>query len=243
MTSKYKLICFDAGFTLIKPRRELVVSVASVMAQEGLALTEDALRRAWNVANRWFWEEYHQPGNAAWGSDDGIHTTWRQYHGLMFRELGIEDEGHRLADTLIASQFSSENWEPYPDVVPALDALHSSTAKLSVISDWNSRLNDVLDELGLLKYFDFLLASGSAGVAKPSAEFYRMALSRAGVEPHDAIMIGDSYRADVLGARAAGMDAVLLARDGADNVEDVLVIRSLAEIVDLISDAGSSPRG
>jgi len=243
LTSKYKLICFDAGFTLIKPRQELWKAVAEVMAQEGLAPTEDALRRAWNAADRWFWEDYHRPDNAAWASDDTIHRTWRDYHGLMLRELGIEDIGHRLADTVIASQFSAKSWGLYPDVLPALEALHSSSATLCVVSDWSSRLSEILEELGLARYFDFLLASGSVGVAKPSAEFYRMALSRAGVEPRDAIMIGDSYRADVLGARAAGMDAVLLARDGADDVGDVLVIRSLAEMVDLISDAGSSPRG
>lgn len=211
------------------------MSVARVMAQEGLAPTEDALHRAWDVADRWFWEDYHRPGNATWASDDAIHATWRQYHGLMLRELGIEDVGHRLADMLIDSQFSADSWEPYPDVLPALDAVRSSTPKLGIISDWNSQLSGILEKHGLARYFDFLVVSGVAGLAKPSTAFFQMALAEARVAPPDALMIGDSYRADVVGAQAAGMDAILLARNGAADTSDVAVIRSLDELADTIS--------
>jgi FMN phosphatase YigB (HAD superfamily) len=54
------------------------------------------------------------------------------------------------------------------------------------------------------------------------------------VAPHQALMVGDSYEADVLGARSAGVDGVLLDRYGRYDTADVLVIRSLEELVGVV---------
>jgi putative hydrolase of the HAD superfamily len=231
---KYQLICFDAGFTLIQPRRDMAASLAAIIADEGLTPTEDALRHAWNLADRWFWEEYHRPDNTSWRSDAAIQQTWRQYHALMLRELGVDDHEYRLADAVIASHYTVANWELYSDVLPTLDALHNAQVRLGIVSDWDSNLPSILDGLHIAHYFDFALASAAAGAAKPDPAFYRMALRAAHVEPHQAVMVGDSYRADVLGARAAGMDAVLLDRLGTATTNDVPVVRSLTDILELM---------
>lgn len=226
----YRLICFDAGFTLLQPRLTMPNLLARALRANGLTPTEESLQRAWEAADRWFWDEYHRPDNHTWRSDESIRATWRQYHGLMLRELGVDDPEHRIADAIIDSQDLPDNWQLYPDVTPALRALEGRGLLLAIISDWSSRLPAILQAHGIVEHFDFVLASGAVGTAKPAPEFYRMALERSGVAPEAAIMIGDSYRADVLGARSVGMTGVLLDRRGNANGVEAPVIRSLNEL-------------
>jgi putative hydrolase of the HAD superfamily len=246
----YRLVCLDAGFTLLAPRRTLADALAGVLEERGHPVERADLRRAWDVADRWFWDEYHRPDNRTWGDDAEIERTWRAYHSLMLRELGFADRAHELLDAILASQFAADAWELYPDVEPALGELRRMGGlSIGVISDWGSNLEGILADLGLGRYVDFTLASGAVGLAKPDPAFFRLALDRAGVEAGEALMVGDSLRADVEGARAVGMEGVLLARprdtdpDGDDDhgappVEvppGTTVIRSLAELPGLVS--------
>lgn len=209
-----RLVCLDAGFTLLSPRRTLAESMAGVLEARGHPVDEASVRRAWEVADRWFWGEYHRAGNQTWVDDAAIERTWRHYHSLMLAELGHADRAHELLDAIIASQYSADAWEAYPDVVPALSRLRAIAGlRIGVISDWGSNLVGILAGLGLDGYLDFVLASGVEGLAKPDPAFFRLALDRAGVPAADAMMVGDSRRADVEGARAAGMTGVLIVRD------------------------------
>lgn len=232
---RFQLICFDAGFTLIEARRPMKASMAAVLSKAGVPPTEAALHRAWEIADRWFWEEYHRPDNDTWASDERIMATWRHYHQLMLRELGVADQDGRLVEAVAAAHFGVDNWRLYPDVVPALDAIRTLGYTIGVVSDWSSQLASICDALGISTYLNFVLASGAAGIAKPDPRFYRMAADAGGVAPHQALMIGDSYQADVLGARAAGMAALLLDRAGVAGHVDVQVIHSLAELPALLT--------
>jgi putative hydrolase of the HAD superfamily len=228
---RYRLICFDAGFTLIEPIRTTAEMLASVLVDAGIPPTEAALQRAWDAADTWFLEEYHRPGNDTWIADERIQRTWLHHHSLMLRELDVDDPGQRLAEAAIAAYAAPDNWRPYPDVAAALDALRRPGRAIGVVSDWSSRLPALLDALGIGGRVDFVLTSATAGAAKATPMFYRMALERAGVAPDAALMVGDSYEADVLGARAVGMDGVLLDRYARYDKLDVPIIRSLGELV------------
>jgi putative hydrolase of the HAD superfamily len=229
----YRLVCLDAGFTLLSPRRTLAQSLAGVLEQHGHVIGQAELQAAWEAADAWFWDDYHRPDNATWTDDALIEATWRDYHTRMLRELGMEEQ-RQLLDLVLESQFAPDAWGVYADVIPMLQELRDGGSAICVISDWGSNLEGILASLGLDRYLDFVLASGAAGLAKPDPAFFRLAAARAGVDPADAVMVGDSYRADVLGARAAGMDGVLLDRAGDATVEDVQVIRSLAELPSLV---------
>lgn len=234
---RYRLICFDAGFTLLSPKRKLGEALSEAVAEHGRTLSEEQLRGAWEAADRWFQDEYHRPGNDTWTRDDRIHQTWRDFHGLILRELGMPEPPPELVERILAAQFAPDAFEPYPDARPVLQALQPARRDglvVGVVSDWATSLREIFVTLELDRFFDFILASGAVGVAKPDAAFFRIALDRAGVEPRQALMVGDSYRADVVGARAAGMDAVLLDRDGDVSVDDVPVIRTLDQILPLI---------
>lgn len=251
-TMSYRLICLDAGFTLLSPRRTLADSLRDVLREHGADPSDEEIQAAWQAANAWFLEEYHRPDNRTWTRDDAIEETWRRYHDLMLRQLGVSGR-RELIERILAAQASPDTWELYPDVVPTLRRLrdggvNGSGARplIGVISDWGSNLAHLLAGVGASPYLDFVLASGSAGYAKPDPDFFRLATSRAGVDPSQAVMIGDSYLADVVGARSAGMEGILLRRtDGGGGgpvaappeAPDVPVIASLAELPELLERA------
>lgn len=232
---RYRLVCLDAGFTLLAPRRTLTDAMRGVLAEHGHEVTDEELHRAWEVADRWFWDDYHRPMSDTWADDARIDATWRQYHALMLAELGLEDERHRLIDTILAAQYAPDSWELYPDVMPAVRELRAADVRLGIVSDWGSNLLPIIEGLDLAPELDFVIASGAVGLAKPDPAFFRLAASRAAVPPGEVVMVGDSYRADIEGARSAGMDAILIRRPEwrerrAAVPPGVEVIASLAEL-------------
>lgn len=231
----YRLVCFDAGFTLLAPRRSLSDALRSVVAEHGHEVSEQQLHSAWEVADRWFWDDYNRPMNDAWTDDERIDATWRQYHSLMLGELGLADLHDQLIDTILAAQYAPDSWDLYPDVLPSLQELRAAGVRTGILSDWGSNLLPIIAGLGLAPDLDFVLASGAVGLSKPDPAFFRLAATRVGVPPGEALMVGDSYRADIEGARSAGMEAVLIQRpEWRDRREaappGVQVIASLAEL-------------
>jgi putative hydrolase of the HAD superfamily len=131
-----------------------------------------------------------------------------------------------LARALLASL----RFTPYPDVAPALRAARARSQRLVVVSNWDVSLTDVLDRAGLAPLLDGVVTAAQVGVRKPSTEIFTHALALAGVSPEQALHVGDSLEEDVAGARAAGIEPVLLRRDGHPGPAGVRTIASLAEI-------------
>ena len=247
----FRLLCLDAGFTLLTPRRTLADALSGVLAEDGRVVTEEELRAAWEEADRWFWDEYHRPGNDTWSDDARIEDYWRRYHGVILGRLGMIAR-REVLDRILTSQFAADAWEPYPDVVPMLRAVRAADdVRIGVVSDWGSNLRGILAELDLDAYLDFVLPSGAVGLAKPNPAFFRLALDQVGVAPDEALMVGDSYRADVMGAWAAGMHAAWLNRadgftitpSGEPEPTDVRILHGLDELPDLVRAGGPLPRG
>ena len=102
---------------------------------------------------------------------------------------------------------------------------------LGVLSNINRDMDALSQELGLEIYLDFTVTSGEVGAGKPHPPIFLAALERAGVEPHEALHVGDSYSSDVLGARGVGIQPLLLDRDGLHaDVTDCPRIASLMEV-------------
>jgi putative hydrolase of the HAD superfamily len=131
-----------------------------------------------------------------------------------------------LTEVLLASiQFAV-----YADVAPALRALHGRGARLIVVSNWDVSLHEVLARLELAPLLDGVLTSAEAGARKPSSPIFERALQLAAAPKERTIHVGDSVSEDVGGARAAGIEPVLLRRDGATGPSGVRTIVSLQEL-------------
>jgi len=142
--------------------------------------------------------------------------------------------GPEMVRTLLASlRFSA-----FADARPALGQLHTLGLRLAVVSNWDVSLGDVLGRLGLSQWLDGVVTSAAAGVGKPDPGIFERGLTAVGAGPHEALHVGDSLREDVEGARAAGIEPVLVSRDGAADGEPeggTLTVRSLLELPRLVS--------
>jgi putative hydrolase of the HAD superfamily len=122
---------------------------------------------------------------------------------------------------------------PYPEVPGVLRDLRALGLTLVVVSNWDVSLHDVLRDTGLAELVDAVVTSAEHGAAKPDPRLFAHALALAGAAPQDAVHAGDDLDADVAGARAAGVRAVLVARDGPapEGVDAVADLGGLLELV------------
>jgi len=140
-----------------------------------------------------------------------------------------------LSDALMASL----RFRPYPDAAPALRALRARGLRLVVVSNWDVSVHDVLAVTGLATLIDGTISSAELGSGKPGAAIFRHALTIAGVPAAAAVHAGDSWEADVAGARAAGIRPVLVARNrnrppGGGSSDDVAVVGTLADLPGMV---------
>ena len=131
---------------------------------------------------------------------------------------------------------TSNLWEFVPPTVaPALAAMRQRGLKLTIVSNANGKLHVLFERLALAGCVDCLLDSHDEGVEKPDPRFFEIALERSGARRETTIHVGDLYQVDVVGARAAGLRAVLLDEGGLYPDVDCPRVRSLPELVDQIS--------
>jgi 2-haloalkanoic acid dehalogenase type II len=149
---------------------------------------------------------------------------------VLHDALGVEglERGAVRKAMLGALEFT-----PFPDVLPALRELRGRGLRLVVASNWDCSLPEWARRAGLDGLLDGLVSSAVVGVAKPAPAVFEEALRLAGVQPGEAVHAGDSLEGDVQGARAAGVRAVLVQRDG-DPPAGVEAVRSLAELPALL---------
>ena len=125
----------------------------------------------------------------------------------------------------------------YDDAVATLHALRRRGIRLGLISNSNRSLASFQSHFELQDLISVLVSSSDHGVMKPHPAIFHAALELMRVAPAEAAMVGDSLRHDVLGARRVGMQGVLVARGAvpAEVDDDVIVIRSLEELLDRLS--------
>jgi putative hydrolase of the HAD superfamily len=165
------------------------------------------------------------------GRDQSSLAELRNRCAAVFRDaLGIPELS--LPDAREVLQ-SSLRFRPFPDTAPALRDLRARGLRLVVVSNWDCSLRDVLASAGLLELVDDAVSSAEAGAPKPAPAAFRAGLAAAGCGPDEAVHVGDSEENDVAGARAAGVRAVLLRRDGepAPHVPTVATLTDLPAVL------------
>jgi putative hydrolase of the HAD superfamily len=228
-----KAVFFDVGYTLLHTSAPLADVCSQMLAKHGYAVAPHTVSAAMHTADAEHTARYHALTDD-WARHDTIVALWLRYYRRLFDALDIPDPDAAIAHEMIAWYGQPRAWQPFDDVAPTLARLRARGLRLGAVSDWAPSLLGILQGHALTRYFDFVLCSGSIGFCKPSPHFYRLALLRANVAPHQALHIGDSYYADVRGARAVGIRPVLLDRQGTAPAVDCAVVRSLGQLEPLL---------
>ena len=169
-------------------------------------------------------------------------TVSKQLEGCcaILKKLGVHEHVEQIAWEVLQYEhalFSRNNATLYEDVLPTLDQLQQMDLKLGIISNWDTPLHAMVEELGLAPYFDVVVASHDQRVrsAKPDAAIFEYALNAVDVSPEEAVHVGDSFEADIIGAHTAGIRAILLDRDGTQTGQWEETIQTLYTLPDLLS--------
>jgi putative hydrolase of the HAD superfamily len=225
-----KAVFFDLYQTLVRyepPREELE---AKVLKDLGIDVTPAALVRPIVAADEFIYNEIARRSLSARSREEKT-ALYLRYQEVLLREAGITCSQKVIYSLLGAMQQAKMDLVLFDDVAPALDELKSRGLVLGLISNVEQDMNETLTRLNLPARLTILVTSQDAGAAKPRPEIFRYALKKAGLEPAEAIYIGDQYQVDVIGSRGAGMKAILIDRNYYyRNITDCPRIRSLGEV-------------
>lgn len=150
--------------------------------------------------------------------------------GLRERGRDLPLSPEQMAEAIVGSL----EFRLFPDARPALELLAGRGIHLGMISNWDCSLPEIVSRIGLDDLLEVVAVSALCRCEKPNPALFREALRRAGVPASAALHVGDSYEKDVQGARAAGMQAVLLDRKASQPPADVVVIRELGELAQVL---------
>jgi len=168
---------------------------------------------------------------------EDLERAWWQE---LVRHIFAPWDGFQRFDDYFAELFAyfaqPDAWAIYPEVVETLTVLERLGLILSVISNFDSRLIGILEGLGAAHWFAYIFVSSRVGYAKPDRQIFHTALECYGVQAGDALHVGDSEEKDLLGANKAGLQGVLVERNGASKSNLSPRITSLRSILSLLDD-------
>ncbi len=199
-----RAVFFDAGGTLVhvdydRVRKALLETVGRAPTGEALAAAEYEGRAA---------------VEAEMAADPALRdgSRWQVHFTGALASLGFGPEELKRAGPAIRAEHARGNlWTRVAEGTAAgLHALRGAGLAVGVISNSDGTVAELLRSAGLGSELDFVVDSGVVGVEKPDPAIFRLALERAGVAAAEAMHVGDVYAVDVVGARRAGLEAVLL---------------------------------
>ncbi len=227
-----RAIFFDAGNTLIRLDHDVI---AAALARHGIRVSRDDVERAdWRARVALDADMLGPLGPTASTENRGVAD---RYLELILERLGVTEPAMVAALTAWRREYNAPVglWNVRePAAEAALVLARESGAQAAVISNSNGTARSILESVGLARYLDFVIDSSEVGVEKPDPRIFALALERARVGAEDAVYIGDLYSIDVLGARAAGLDAVLLDPGACWGSRDCLAARDVLAAVRLL---------
>jgi putative hydrolase of the HAD superfamily len=196
-------IIFDAGNTLIFLDPSVVLPI---LREHGIEADHEAFFDAELDARATLTRRVLE---GAFGTESHI---WTEYFENLFKGCGVpEDRLRPVGERIYAVHRERHLWTYMaPETPEALDELRNAGYRMAVISNADGRVEGLLEGAGIRDRFEFVMDSEIEGVEKPDPEIFLRGCRRLDLPPENTLYVGDLYPVDVLGARKAGLHAVLL---------------------------------
>jgi len=240
MGNLIRAVTFDLWNTLVHNRNYSefrLPRLREFLSRNGVELDDARLLEVYQAGFRYSSELHRGSGRR--------HVMTDEIVGHVLDQVGLRDRC---------------NWTPLVDVYEeailndppklkkeareTLEALHGRV-RIGLISDTGTSpgrvVRRILGEYGVLDYFDVTVFSDEVGYCKPNEVVFRVALEALGMEPGEALHVGDLIKNDVVGAKRAGMrTAWLRTVDQEYPPEDApdYIISSLTEVIGIVEAAG-----
>jgi putative hydrolase of the HAD superfamily len=222
-----RAVIFDAGNTLLRMNYGVI---AEHLGTRGRTASPEEVEEA-ELRARVRLDPHLAPGASTESA-----VTHGRYLRYLLEHLAITDETEIEA---IARWRRGYNlpvglWNRAdPEALDAIRRVRAAGLVAGVSSNSNGSVRSILETTGLAAHLDFIIDSSAVGVEKPDPRIFHLGLREANVEAAEAVYVGDLYSVDVLGARGAGLDGILLDPRGYWAPRDCRLARSLGEAVAL----------
>ena len=217
----FRAVLFDAAETLFTTRGSVGEIYAGVARKYGSQASSEDIQAAF--LNNFRAGPVTTADQKRW---------WRDLVYRVFSQVGMFENFDRFFDEVYDRFRDSQGWVLFPETLGVLEQLKQRRLKLGIISNFDSRIYSVMDSLGIRQFFDAVVLSSETGYCKPDPEIFAAGSSAIGVDPSEALFVGDSPQDDVEAAIRAGFSAVLIDRTGRYNqIEHLERISSLNEVL------------
>jgi len=228
---------FDLFGTLVPLSRRSEYYALLALVPERLRLDADAFRAEWDATYR--------------ERNDGRLATLEENVLEVCRRLGASCARAAITESLAPfRRLMAETLRPKPESAAVLAELARRGYALGLISNCNPDVPALFRPGPLARFFDEMLFSSEAGVAKPQAGIYLEMTRRLGVAPGDCLYVGDGHARELAGAAAVGMTTALLDHNQPDGYifdrDETADFRlaGLADVLALLAEKpGRAPRG
>lgn len=216
-------VVFDAGGTLIEPYPSVGEVYADVAATAG-----------WNDLdagrlNNQFATAWRAKGDFHYNESDWERLVIQTFDGL------VPESDCRSFFPKVYQRFEDPDvWKIHDDVLPTLDDLAGRGFRLGIVSNWDTRLRPLLENLKLERFFELISVSCDIGFTKPSPVIFEHTIAKFGLPPERILHVGDQQIEDVQGAQSAGLKAALI--DRSSSGENGKLSR-LTDLIPLVTEA------
>lgn len=185
------VVTFDAGQTLVELDLDFL---ARRLGERGVDVSPAALAAGAPAA----WKRYDELTAA------GIGHPWTELMNTLLVGAGVRD-AQPLAAWLRDEQPRANLWrKPIAPVIELAKELAARGVRVAVLSNSEGGLRRLFEEIGLAHEFRAIVDSGVVGIEKPDPRIFAHTLAQLGGRAEDAVHIGDSWTADIVGAVGAG---------------------------------------
>ncbi len=220
-----KAIFFDIGNTLFFYNYEFLRGLLEERYQ--VDVTNEELEATSRIIQRSFGEMVKQGMPHA----EIAYEAYKKW----FRSIGISDERiDHIIQTINAHPFKHLFWAKMEEgAIDTLKWFLDRGYQLGVISNAEGQIERLIKHAGIEDCFQIILDSHEVGYHKPDERIFKKALKKLKVNANEAVHVGDLIEADVIGARAAGIEPILIDRDNSHADIDCLKVRKLRELTEL----------
>ncbi len=227
-----KAIFFDWFHTLAQldpPRHQLY---SQAFREFGVELPPQKVMRGILIADQYFFEENAKSPVTERSPEEQV-KLYIHYPNAILTEAGAKASRELSLKVMqrVREQFKGVTFALFDDVLSTLKELKQQNLTIGLLTNLDSDMVSICRGLGIESYISFVVTAKEAGADKPSPPIFLAALDKAGVNASEAVHVGDQYKFDVIGARAVGINPILIDRyDMYPEVSDCPRIHSLTAL-------------
>ncbi len=229
-----KAVFFDWFNTLARYEPARDESARRVMHEYGYDVPLDKVRKAMAAADKdWFEENARAPIRLRSAAEQA--KAYARHHQMILKGAGIDLSATpdllKVVVTRMQTVSSAMHFVLFDDVVPALKNVRERKLTIGLLTNLDQDMAAMCRELGIGEYIDVAVTSGEIGADKPDPRIFQAALKRADVTAAEAVLVGDQYKNDILGARGVGMKGILIERHNMlSDITDCPRLHTLTEV-------------